>query len=192
MQAQSDLNKRASRLYTYASLKADEDLRVAPNQERKSQAQDVFTALGEATAWSNPEVVALGATKVNALIAADRGLDKFAFGLRDVVRLAPHTLSPLEEQLLAAASSPLAGPQDVRDQLAASDIPRPTIKLSDGKEVRLDDQGYTLVRGAPNRADRKKVFDSFWASYKALRKFARRRACGEGQWRQVHRQGAQI
>ena len=52
--AQSDINKRTSRLYTYASLKADEDLRVAPNQERKQQAQDVFTAFGEATAWIEP------------------------------------------------------------------------------------------------------------------------------------------
>ena len=60
-ETQSDINKRASRLYTYASLKADEDRRVAPNQERKQQAQDVFTALGEATAWTNPEVVAIGA-----------------------------------------------------------------------------------------------------------------------------------
>ena len=54
-QAQSDISQRAIRLYTYASLKADEDRRVAANQERKQQAQDVFTALGEATAWTNPE-----------------------------------------------------------------------------------------------------------------------------------------
>ena len=168
LQAQSDLNKRASRLYTYASLKADEDLRVAPNQERKSQAQDVFTALGEATAWANPEIVALGAAKVEALIVADPGLKKFAFGLRDVVRQATHTLSPDEEKLLASAGTPLSGPQDIRDQLAASDIPRPTVKLSDGREIRLDDQGYTLARGAPNRADRKLVFDKFWGSYKAF------------------------
>ena len=60
LQAGSDLNKRTSRLYSYASLKADEDRRVAPNQERKQQAQDVFTALGEATAWANPEIVAAG------------------------------------------------------------------------------------------------------------------------------------
>ena len=168
LQAQSDINKRASRLYTYASLKADEDLRVAPNQERKQKAQDVFTALGEATAWASPEIVALGATRVEALLAADKGLDKFAFGLRDILRTAAHTLSPAEEQLLASASSPLAGPQDIRDQLAASDIPRPTIKLKDGREIRLDDQGYTLARGASDRADRKKVFDTFWASYKAF------------------------
>ena len=75
-ETQSEINKRTSRLYTYASLKADEDLRVAPNQERKQQAQDVFTALGEATAWTNPEIVAIGAKRVNAFIAADPALRK--------------------------------------------------------------------------------------------------------------------
>ncbi|HKP34085.1 MAG TPA: M3 family oligoendopeptidase [Sphingomicrobium sp.] len=169
LEAQSDLGKRASRLFVYASLKADEDRRIAPNQERKQQAQDVFTALGEATAWTNPEIVAIGAAKVNGFIAADPVLKKrFAFGLRDTLRLAKHTLSPSEEELLASAGTPLAGPNDIRDQLAASDIPRPTVKLSDGKEIRLDDQGYTIARGALNRADRKQVFDKFWASYKAF------------------------
>ena len=70
--------------------------------------------------------------------------------------------------LLASAGTPLAGPVDIRNQLAASDIPRPTVKLSDGREIRLDDQGYTIARSAQNRADRKLVFDKFWASYKAF------------------------
>jgi oligoendopeptidase F len=103
LQAQSDINRRMSRLYTYASLKADEDRRVAANQERKQKAQDVFTAFGEATAWSSPEIVALGAERIDALIAADPGLNKFAFGLHNTLRQAQHTLSPDEEQLLAAA-----------------------------------------------------------------------------------------
>ena len=168
LQAASDISRRASRLYSYASLKADEDRRIAANQERKQKAQDVFTALGEATAWSSPEIVALGAARVNALIAADPGLNKFAFGLRDTLRQAPHTLSPKEEELLAATSSPLAGPQDIREQLASSDIPRPTVTLSDGRTIRLDDQGYNQGRTAANRADRKMVFDKYWASYKAF------------------------
>src|SRR5215210_7602346 len=167
LQAQSDINRRTSRLYSYASLKADEDRRIGVNQERKSQAQDVFTALGEATAWTGPEVIALGPARIDAMIAADPGLSKFAFGLRDTLRLAPHTLSPDQEQLLASAGTPLAGPQDIREQLAASDIPRPTVTLSDGKTIRLDDQGYQQGRTAPNRADRKMVFDRYWASNKA-------------------------
>jgi oligoendopeptidase F len=167
-QAISDLGRRASRLYTYASLKADEDVRIAANQERKQQGLDVFTALGEATSWYSPEIVAMGATKVNALLASDPGLKKFAFGIGDTLRQAPHTLSADGEKLLALAGPPLSGPDDIRSQLTLSDIPRPTVKLSDGREVRLDDQGYTEARSAPNRADRKLVFDKFWGSYKAF------------------------
>jgi oligoendopeptidase F len=168
LQAQSDINLRTARLYSYAQLKADEDRRIAANQERQQQAQDVYTAIGEATAWTNPEIVALGPDRINALIAADPGLNKFAFGLHDILRLATHTLTPDEEQLLASAGTPLAGPQDIRNQLASSDIPRPTVKLSDGKDIRLDDQGYAQARSSPNRADRKMVFDQYWASYKAF------------------------
>ena len=75
-------------------------------------------------------------------------------------------MSPDEEKLLGRPDA-VAGPNHIRDQLAASDIPRPTVKLSDGR-IRLDDQGYTLARGAPNRTDRKLVFDKFWTSYKAF------------------------
>ena len=63
--AQSEINERIARLYSYAQLKADEDRRVGANQERKQQAKDVFTAIGEATAWTNPEIVALGRGRVN-------------------------------------------------------------------------------------------------------------------------------
>src|SRR5262249_29238542 len=46
-----------------------------------------------------------------------------------------------------------------------SDIPWPTITLSTGKAVRLDSQGYSLNRDAPDRDDRKAVFDAFWAAH---------------------------
>ena len=51
------------------------------------------------------------------------------------------------EQLLAMAASPLSSFNDIRGQLANSDIPWPTVKLSTGKEVRLDDQGIRHETG---------------------------------------------
>jgi oligoendopeptidase F len=164
--AQSDIGRAASRVYTYASLQADADLRVSANQERQAQAIDLFTALGEATAWSTPEILALGKAKIEGFIASNDTLKKrFDFALADTLRQAEHTLSPEGETLLAGVGSPLSGPSDVREQLVASDIPWPTVTLSTGKRVRLDDQAYTLNRDAPNRADRKLVFDTFWAEY---------------------------
>ena len=168
LQLQSDLGLKVSRLYVYASLKGDEDLRNAPNQERRQKATDLYTAYGEAGSWMNPELLALGQAKVESYLASEPGLAKFRFQIEDVVRQAPHTLSPEGEAILAASQNPLTGPGDIRVQLVSSDIPRPTVTLSDGKKAVLDDQGYTLHRSAPNRADRKLVFDQFWASYKAF------------------------
>lgn len=168
LQSLSDTYRKTERLYIYASLRADEDLRVAPNQERKQQAQDVFTAMGEATAWVEPEILTVGQATIDRYAAAEPGLAKFRFYLANILRRAPHTLSEESERVLAASGSALAGPSDVRDQLASSDIPRPEVTLSTGRTVRLDDQAYTINRYAPNRADRKLVFDRFWASYKAF------------------------
>ena len=165
LQSISDLYRRLIKLYVYASLKADEDLRVAPNQERRQLAQDVFTAMGEATAWVEPEILAVGQQTIDRYVAAEQGLGKFRFYLANILRRAPHTLSEESERVMAASGSVLAGPNDIRDQLASSDIPRPEVTLSTGRTLRLDDQGYANNRGGPNRADRKLVFDRFWASY---------------------------
>ncbi|MGF7155151.1 oligoendopeptidase F [Novosphingobium gossypii] len=159
----SDVSRTFARVYVYASLRADEDVRVSANQERNAQVMDLYAAFGEATAWTAPETLALGRDKVEGFIAADKALQtRFAYGLRKTMRDAEHTLDAKGEALLAAASSPLSGPETIRQQLFSSDIPWPEVTLSDGRKTRLDAQGYSLTRDAPNRADRKTVMDGFF------------------------------
>jgi len=163
---QTKLDRTISRIYTYASLKADADLRVSANQEKEALATDLYTAFGEATSWVAPEILSVGKAKIDRFVAANATLKQhFDFQLADILRQEAHTLSPEGEVLLAGTSAPFSGPRDIREQLVASDIPWPTVTLSTGKAVRLDDQAYTLNRDAPNRADRKLVFDTFWAQY---------------------------
>jgi oligoendopeptidase F len=163
---QSDLGKTIARVYTYVALKGDEDVRIAAWQEKQAQAVDLYTAFGEATAWFAPEILAVGKPRIDGFIAASPVLrTRFDFYLANIVRQAAHTLSPEGEALLASAGAPLQAPGDISGQLRSSDIPWPTIKLSNGKEVRLDSQGYTLNRDAPDRADRKAVFDAFWSAH---------------------------
>jgi oligoendopeptidase F len=164
----SDVQKTDARIFVYAELSGDADLRNSENQARRSQAQDMDAALGEATAWVAPEVLALGRAKVEGFIAQSPVLQKrFAFGLRNTLRTAAHTLDAKGEAILASAAAPLEGPETIRGQLVSADIPWPTITLSDGRTQRLDDQGYTLTRDAPNREDRKKVFQAFFTTYGA-------------------------
>jgi oligoendopeptidase F len=167
LQAISDINRRGARLFVYATLKADEDLQVAADQERRQLAQALVAKFGEATAWVNPEVLKVGREKIEAFVAADPGLAKFRFGLMDTLRQAPHTLDELGEALLAAAGNPLNGPRTIRAQLVASDIPWPTVEVA-GQPVRLDQQGYTRARTAADRTERKRVFDTFFAAFKGF------------------------
>jgi oligoendopeptidase F len=164
LQAMSDAQRKATRLNTYAGLIADSDTSVASAQERRQLAIALGGQLAEATAYVQPEVLAVGAGKIAAFQKADPGLAKFAFELKDILRKAPFTLGAEAEGVIAAASTPLAGAQQIRTQLVNADLPWPEVTLSTGK-VRLDEAAYTDKREAPNREDRKLVFDTFFKAF---------------------------
>ena len=165
-EAISLINKRVTRLAVYASLKADEDVRISTNQARNTAADNLYARFNEAISWVRPELLAIGAQKIEAFIAADPGLKPHVFGLRDIMRGAPHALGAEAEGVLAQAANPLGQPQAVYTIFANGEMPFPNVTLSDGKTVKLSDQMYSLYRQARNRDDRKKVFDAFWATYK--------------------------
>ena len=152
-------------MQVYAGLVADIDLSVGANQERRQLATALGSEFGEATAWMQPELLRVGEAKINGFLAADKGLARFKFQLQNVLRQAPHTLGEEAEAVLAGAGAPLSGPQEIRSQLVASDIPWPNITLKGGKTITLDQAGYTEAREAPDRADRKKVFELFFGEY---------------------------
>jgi len=167
MQAVSDLARRLGRMYTYASLKADEDLQVAADQERRQQASAAYAQFGAAVAWMEPELLTVGEAKIKGFLAAEPGLADFRFQLTDLFRRAQHILSPEGEKVLALAADPISGVNDIRNQLVLSDIPWPEITLKEGGKIRLDNQGYTIARQSPDRAERKQVFDLVFGTYKA-------------------------
>ncbi|MGE5502305.1 MAG: oligoendopeptidase F, partial [Ignavibacteriales bacterium] len=165
LQTISDLGRRAARLDTYASLKADEDTQVAANQERRQLSIALSSQLDEATSWVDPELLSVGQAKIESFVAADPGLGKFRFGLENVLRRAPHTLNEDAERVLAQAGNPLGGVEQIRTQLVSSDIPWPEVTLSTGEKVRLDAQGYGKARQSPVRADRKLVMDTYFGTF---------------------------
>ena len=167
-EAIANLDKRLTRLAIYASLKSDEDVRSAADQARNQAGANLYSKFGEATAWIKPEVLSIGAKKVESFIAAEPDLRKHnTFFLHDTLRSAPHTLSAESEDVLAQASNALGQPGNVYSIFANGELPFPTVTLSDGKTVKLDQAAYTLHRQASNRADRKKVFDAFWGAFKS-------------------------
>jgi oligoendopeptidase F len=163
----SDLQRAGARLAAYASLKADEDVRIAANQERGQLAASLQTQYNEKTAWVTPEILAIGADKVHKFEQDEPELGRrFGFYLDNVLRAAPHTLSGESESVLASAGDVLQQPNAIYSVLANAEAPFPTVTLSDGSKVVVDQGSYSRLRQSPNRADRKKVFDAFWGMWK--------------------------
>ncbi len=163
LQTISDLDRRVSRLGVYAGLKGDEDLSVSANQERRQLSIALYGKLGEATAFVAPEVLGVGAARIDGFLAAEPGLSRFAFGLRDILRQAPHTLDNAGEALLASTTRVMSSPREIRSQLFLSDLPWTETTFSTGK-VRVDPQAYAVVRALPDRAERKKAMDTFFGA----------------------------
>ena len=165
----SDTYKKAGRVYVYASLNADEDLRESETQERRQLGDIMFARFGEVTAWMQPELIKVGREVVESYIKEDDRLQPFAHQLDDSLRNAAHTLSPETEQTLSYFSQTFGAPNDTYSLLANSDIPWPTITLSDGEKIVVDSQGYSKARSRANRDDRKLAFDTFWNKWAEYR-----------------------
>ena len=158
------LAKELTRLYVYASMLADTDTRVSEPQGMQQEMQQVFAQYGAEASYIEPELLKAGNGTVEKFIATEPRLKIYTFYLRDIVRRAPHTLSDAEEKLLADAT-PLAGSaSNIYGILTNADFPYPTITLSDGRSVKVDQAGYSELRTSKNRDDRKSAMSSFFTS----------------------------
>jgi oligoendopeptidase F len=161
-----DMRKRYARLAVYAdeTLAADTSL---PSSIALGQRSDLLgSQLGEADAFFDPEVLALGKARVDALVAADPALTAYRYPLAEALRAAPHTLDAEGESLIAAFGATADAGRNIYSTLTNADIPWPTVKLADGREVTLDAQGYEDQRESRNRDDRKRVMDTYFGTYK--------------------------
>ncbi len=159
--------KTAARLGVYAHLAADQDTRVATYQAMQQQMTQVFSALDAAWSFVEPELLGADPAFVERALREAPGLQPFAFYLHDVERRRKHTLDTEQERLLAQYAPVAAGASDTSGILLNADLPWPTMKTSDGKEVRLDVSGFSLARMSANRVDRQRSMEQFFGTLKA-------------------------
>ncbi len=161
----SDIYKEILRVYSYASMEQDQDLRVTDAQERNQLAEGLFARFSQATAWIDPELITVGETRINSFVEDNEELAPFSFMLENTLRQAEHTLSDETEQALSYFSQSYDAPSNIYSLIANSDIPWPILTLSSGEELRIDSQGYSALRGSEDREERKRAFDAYWSKW---------------------------
>jgi oligoendopeptidase F len=160
------LQNELQRIAVYAHSRSDEDTRQAPPRSMRAEADTLAVQLDTATSWLRPELLTLSATTIRSAIGKDKRLAEWKFYLQDVLRWKPHTLPAPEERIVAMAGELSMAPHTIYGVLKDADLPYPTVKLSSGQEVRLDPAGFARTRALPKKADRVKVFQTFFGTFK--------------------------
>jgi oligoendopeptidase F len=166
LDASFDFNKNFSRVYSYASMKSDQDVRDARYLGMVQELRQMQPVIGAKLSFAEPELLALGKETIDKFLAEQKNMGVYRMYLYELLRKKEHYLSDKEEKIMALASSMMGSPYSIYKVFANAELPYPKATLSTGEEVTLNQAGYSKYRVLPNRADRELVFQTFWASMK--------------------------
>ena len=158
-------SRGAERFYAYAFQLYDQDTRVARSLQMQQEAGQVYTDLQTAAAFMRPEILAVGRERIDRFLAEEPRLGQYRMYFDDILRAAPHTLSPAEEKIVARSGILAQAGSTVHSLFTSAELPFPEIALSSGEKLRLDAAAYTRYRASPVKADRDAVFAAFWGRY---------------------------
>jgi oligoendopeptidase F len=163
LELMSRLDKELSRLYVYASMQSDLDTRASGPHGMQQEMQQAYANFAAEASYIEPEILKVGAAKIERDITAEPRLKIYSFYLRDIVRRAAHTLSDAEERILANAGPVAGSASNIYNILANADFPYPRVKFSD-REIKVDQANYGAMRTSPNREDRRLAMSSFFGA----------------------------
>lgn len=162
------MGQLAYKVWYYASLAHDEDQRDNQVGAKRQQVQLLFAQWRQATAWFNPELLAVPLDTLRAWMGADEGLAVYRFMIENLFRLQEHVLDEKGEHLLSLAAQLTRVPDETYEALSTADMRFPTVELSTGERVQVTYPRYRALL-ATNRvqADRAKAFEAHHGAFEA-------------------------
>ena len=154
------------RVYLYAFLKHDEDVRVTKYNAYVAKVMSLFTRYGAETSFAVPELTALPEETL-AAIAADERLKDYDYSLKRLIARKKYVLSEKEELILAQTSEPLSVAGDVFDMLDDAELNLPYM-VYQGKRVRLSHGLYSVIMSGSDREARAKAFKKYYSAYEKI------------------------
>ena len=168
IKAQEEVASLLTDLYVFAGLKFFEDQRVSKNGGRFSRASALNTKYGEATAYFQPEILAIPQERLDAMIDGTEALHMYRHYFDTIVRMRPYTLSEPEERILALAADPLGKFYSVFNAIDNADLTYGTMLDADSNEVELTKARYGAFLRSPDRRVRKDAWLGIFKAYQEL------------------------
>ncbi len=165
LRAADEVGMLSHRVYQLPALAAAEDTRDNASQARLKRAQVELARFREASAWLDPELLALPQETVRAWLEQP-GLRPYRFSVLETFRRHEHVLDEDGERLLALAARFAGTPRHTYSMLSDADVSFPTVTLPSGEEVVASHAGFANgLRTLRRQDDREALFRAHFGVY---------------------------
>jgi oligoendopeptidase F len=158
-----------SNVYSYASMRSDEDTRDQEYQALQARARSLYTDAASAASFIEPELQSVSRATIDEFVAEEPALEEYEHYFDDVLRMKPHTRSAEVENLLAELSEVTGAAGDVYTMLTNADMEFPSVEGPDGEEVEVTQSNFTTHLKHPDREFRQRVHESFYDEWETVR-----------------------
>lgn len=164
--AGNEIERRLNKLYTYASMKSDEDVANTENQAKKEQVVNLYNYASSKMYFQTPELLNTEKEVIESFYQEEPKLLEHKTNIEEVYRYKPHTLPKEEEKLLSNLSSAFGNDETTYGYLTDSDLDFGNIHDENGVEVPLTDTNFSIYIKSPKREVRKEAFERLYEVYK--------------------------
>lgn len=165
LDASTELVRKLSNLYCYASLRRSEDTRAEAGQSMYARVTAKYAQTMAALSFAEPEILALPEETLQAVVQ-DEQLADHKFTMENLLRQKPHTLSGAEEKLLATFGEVLGAPAEIADNLQDADMVFDAVQDGAGQTVEVTGSNYITLQMSTDRVLRKHSFESYYKGYR--------------------------
>lgn len=165
LDASTELVRKLSNLYCYASLRRSEDTRAEAGQSMYARVTAKYAQTMAALSFAEPEILALPEETLQAVVQ-DEQLADHKFTMENLLRQKPHTLSGAEEKLLATFGEVFGAPAEIADNLQDADMVFDSVQDGAGQTVEVTGSNYITLQMSTDRVLRKHSFESYYKGYR--------------------------
>lgn len=164
LQLRDKINTELEKLYAYAMMRRDEDMRESGPQAMYQRAQNLSVKWGESSSWFQPELLKVPESQLRDWIKEPE-LKVYAHYVDDLLRSKKHILSAREEELLAMAGKATEAAGDAFGLLSNTELRWRTVKDAENRDVEITTSAFTQAMYSKDRRYRKDAFHALHASY---------------------------
>ncbi|HWQ91922.1 MAG TPA: oligoendopeptidase F [Clostridia bacterium] len=157
LKVRDQANILLEKVYAYAAMRRDEDMRVANNQALFQRSQTLAVKWDEAASWFQPELLTIPEARLNQWLQQP-DLKIYSHYFDDLLRTKAHILSAREEELLAMAGKATDAARDAFGLLSNTELKWGTVKDPEGRDVEITSSAFGQAMQSKDRRYRRDAF----------------------------------